>query len=92
MMTNGLEGQSLKYFTIPRAILPKPLLCDQVTAMKSVYDKITGNCWFAVSLSRSVDFVRHFDLGMCFLPFVEPSRRSPHGVVSRFLRPNRHLS
>ena len=29
---------------------------------------------------------------MCFLLFLEPSRRSPHVWVSQFLEPSRHLS
>ena len=50
-----LETGDPKYiFTIPRAILPKPSLCDEITATKS----LKQNRWFAVSLLRSVDLAR----------------------------------
>ena len=48
------KGDPKYIFTIPRAILPKPSLCDEITATKLLYE----NRRFAVSLSQSVDLAR----------------------------------
>ena len=59
----------------------------------SRYCKIVKNLNDSLrNVTKSHDHHHHFAPGMCFLPFLEPSRGSPHAGVSWFLQPSRHLS
>ena len=56
------KGDPKYIFTIPRAILPKPSLCDEITVTKSVTKTCNEIIASRSVCSRSVDLARFFHL------------------------------